>query len=143
MTPDNFFLPHDLGLRIIAGAESGIARIMQTDTLAGPPSRRPACREPGLAIGLLLPACLAIGGEIPREAARHTPLVAAIVSLARLAPLREDVIATWRDPRARQNESWQTHEDINAVMLAAALARRGFLVLTYPESRAGLPKRTA
>ncbi len=135
MAAENPFLPHDLGPRILAAAEAGLARIARSGLTTHPPARRLAFRELGLATGLALPECLPPGDETPQEAARHSPLMAGIMGLARFSPLRSDVLATWRDPRNRQGETWRSQEDINSVMLATALAPEGFLVLNSPGGR--------
>lgn len=80
-------------------------------------SDRLAFRELGLAIGLFgvealgdATGALASGADGTAEA------------VARHVPLGERILAAWMTPEARTAESWKAHEDINAVMLATALA---------------------
>ena len=49
--------------------------------------------------------------------------------LGRYLPLAAEIEAFWCDPRNREAATWTAHRDINEVMLAAALAPDGFLVL--------------
>ncbi len=132
MAPGNPFLPADLAPRILAATQAGLEQVAHSMLTGQPPARRLAFRELGLAIGLALPECLSRGEETPHEAARHSPLMAGIMRLARHRPLRDTIVQTWRDPRARQSETWRNHEDMNSVMLATALAPEGFLVLNSP-----------
>lgn len=132
MAPGNPFLPADLAPRILAATQAGLEQVAHSMLTGQPPARRLAFRELGLAIGLALPECLSRGEETPHEAARHSPLMAGIMRLARHRPLRDTIVQTWRDPRARQSETWRNHEDMNSVMLATVLAPEGFLVLNSP-----------
>jgi hypothetical protein len=47
----------------------------------------------------------------------------------RYLPLRETILTFWRNPEHQLTASWIEHQDINAVMLATALAPAGVLDL--------------
>ncbi len=89
-----------------------------------PPAYRLPFRELGLAIGLQA------GDRMLRQAP------ATGVPEAAIRPFREDltshiplagrIVDTWLDPAAH-GTTWHDHEDINAVMLATALAPDGYL----------------
>lgn len=115
-----------------SGAGIGLSRYVRRGSWEADPERRLPFRELGLALGLrALP-----GAHAHLEAARDAELVPP--SLAheieeRLVQMREHTSLaqrledTWRDPDARQASSWQDHQDINQVMLAASLCPTGYL----------------
>lgn len=47
----------------------------------------------------------------------------------RYHPVIDAIEGFWMESANRRSATWREHEDINAVMLAASLAPRGFLAL--------------
>ncbi len=102
-------------------AEAGIRAWAESGYLEQPPSQRLAFRELGLAIGLhALEWRENLDNDFPASGKK----------LASFFPLEEKITALWLDPDIREVSIWQEHEDINAVMLAAALHPQGFVELT-------------
>jgi hypothetical protein len=121
----------ELVTSLLAASALGLARWIRTPDLHAPARERLAFRELGLAIGLsVLPlldrARLDASGQMARNA------------LARFAPLRDDLLSFWLVDAHREGSSWIEHRDIDEVMLATALAPRGFLELATPPSAIGL-----
>jgi hypothetical protein len=104
-------LDRELALRdaILAAARVGLAHYVRQRELARPASHRLAFRELGLAIGL--------------AAVEHVP------SFSELAHEREPILSFWTTAEHRDTRTYREHQDINDVMLATALAPRGFVVL--------------
>lgn len=111
---------------ILAGAAAGLAACLGQRPFAGPAARRLAFRELGLAIGLAavprlqrhLDATPTGTGQDPRRS---------LDALAARAPLAAELVAFWQAPGHQRAPTWLAHEDINAVMLATALAPDGYL----------------
>jgi hypothetical protein len=65
--------------------------------------------------------------HLREDAGRAADAHAALDELARYASVRDAVESFWLTDAHREQETWRTHEDINEVMLATALAPDGFL----------------
>lgn len=105
--------------RLLVDIDRGLEAFDRSGALFTAIDRRLAFRELGLAIGLQSISAL-------RERARcSTALVAAIApridALARYVPLSERIERAWLEPSAQATEGWQSHVDINEVMLATCL----------------------
>jgi len=105
--------------RLLVDIDRGLEAFDRSGALFTAIDRRLAFRELGLAIGLQ-----SIGG-LCATARCSTALVAAIApridALARYVPLGERIERAWLEPSAQATEGWQSHVDINEVMLAACL----------------------
>lgn len=97
---------------LIASLQSLHAFTTHDKSLSYPADYRLAFRELGLAIGL--------EGVRKMDQRLSEPL-------RRFLPVGEEIIAFWNDEQNQQNNTWQEHENINAVMLATALAPDGYL----------------
>ena len=102
---------------IIGSAERGLRQYAAGSEAEKPARRRLAFRELGLAIGLS-------GVEATLE---HPEPPERLGALADYLPLRDQIVLFWQEPQHRQASSWTEHHNINAVMLATALAPEGFL----------------
>jgi len=112
--------------RLLDGAADGLAELVWSGQLHAPASRRLAFRELGLAIGLCaLPRLARLVAA--SHASAQAELEARLESLRPFAPLAEAVVGFWTAEEHRAVESWHSHEDINAVMLAASLVPEGVL----------------
>ncbi len=100
---------HFLAKMTEASKESLQAFISGENYLNFPAEYRLGFRELGLAIGLKA-----------FEQKSNNPF-------ARYLPLADAIIEFWSKAEHQQNKTWQEHIDINAVMLATALAPRGYL----------------
>jgi hypothetical protein len=102
-------------------AQSGIRAWAESGYLEQPPSQRLAFRELGLAIGLhALEWRDKNQNGLPDNGEKHSSFYS----------LGKKIAELWLDPDIRVVSIWQEHEDINAVMLAAALHPQGFVELT-------------
>ena len=108
----------DMEARLWKDAAASLGAVGRGYPFRGPAGSRLAFRELGLAIGLSAVDILleSVGPSVDdrtlegaREVRRHLALAEAIVK-------------TWLSDEARAADSWTEHEDINAVMLATALA---------------------
>jgi hypothetical protein len=118
-----------LGL-VVGAAASGLAQFMASQPWTRPPERRVAFRELGLAIGLL--AVARLWRVLERDAASLDAQPALRESLDMLiaqVPVARTIIDFWSDDARQRSPTWLAHEDINAVMLATALAPAGYLDL--------------
>jgi len=96
--------------------------------LKGPASYRLAFRELGLALGLqaleplqrLLSQNTSTFGDLDS-------IDALLNDLMRYKPIGGEIVRFWRTERAQAADTWTSHEDINAVMLAACLIPEGYL----------------
>ncbi len=96
-----------LAPRLIEAAERGLRAFARGAEVTHEPGSRLAFRELGLVIGL-------------RAWARHDPFI-------HYLPLADRIEATWLDPASQLPAAWSGHRDINAVMLAAALAPEAYI----------------
>ncbi len=124
---DTGFNDHDLLSEVLGSSTVGLHAFSVSGSLRGRAEERLAFRELGLAIGL---------HAIPRMFARlqdntefepHDVVKDQLNRLMAAVPLARAIETFWLHPANRQSVSWQTHENINMVMLATSLAPDGFL----------------
>ena len=121
---------HQLLVDLLRSAEAGLRRWLWSGSLRQPAARRLAFRELGLAIGLQGVRWMRVESS-PGDAV-FAPGSRARVHLEALSdhlPLGEQILSFWLARGNQQGRTWTEHEDINAVMLAAALVPEGFLLL--------------
>jgi len=104
---------------LLRSAEAGIERWAGATSLGRPANRRLAFRELGLVIGL--------------EGVRWIGQTVHAGALSEHLSLGERILAFWLRPANRRGQTWLDHQEINAVMLATALAPEGFLALPQLE----------
>jgi len=103
-----------LRARLWEDASASLSAVVSRYPFGAPVTQRLGFRELGLVIGL-------------RGVAAATEVAGVPDDVIRYLPLADRVLATWLDPRARAHAPWTSHEDINDVMLATALAPDEFL----------------
>ncbi len=115
-------VPRDRELisEMMRSAEAGVRAWAESGCLEQPPSQRLAFRELGLAIGF---------HALEWWEKNHKGLPDAGENLSLFYPLEKKITDLWLDPDIREVSIWQEHEDINAVMLAAALHPQGLVEL--------------
>jgi len=114
-----------LATRLWEDVLAGLETVKQRYPLAAPATSRLAFRELGLAVGLKgARAWLAV-----LEGSSGGPGEAQAREVRRYFPLAEQILATWLMKEAQGVDAWTEHEDINAVMLATALAPDEYLRL--------------
>ena len=106
---------------LLVSAALGLRHYVRQPDLRAPAAHRLGFRELGLAIGL------AAVEPLRADAGPSADARAALDELARYASVRGVIESFWLDDAHRRQETWTTHEDINEVMLATALAPDGFL----------------
>lgn len=114
---------------LLRSAAAGLRRWSRTGSLSQPARQRLAFRELGLAIGLQ-------GIRRIRENVvflEQTQAGPALDVLSEALAVGERIVSFWLEPSSRQSPTWTEHEDINAVMLATALAPQGCLILPNGE----------
>jgi hypothetical protein len=99
---------------LLAATASGLGRFASGHDRVLPADRRLAARELGLALGLAAVA------SVERGALARAPRAAWRV-LDRFSGLRRELEELWLRPEHRAGTGWAEHEDLNDVMLAAAL----------------------
>jgi len=105
---------------VLDAARLSVDHIATFHDLSGPAEGRLAFRELGLSIGLH--AVEAMGEAVGRGGAVGDRGTAERVDgLKHHIPLAEQIERFWSDPVNRGARTWEEHEDINAVMLAASL----------------------
>lgn len=114
-----------LAARLWEDSLASLETVKQRYPFAAPATSRLAFRELGLAIGLAgaqawLAAFEGTSGSPGEGRARE---------VRRYFPLEEQILATWLMKEAQGVDAWTEHEDINAVMLATALAPDEYLRL--------------
>jgi hypothetical protein len=114
-----------LALQLWEDSLRSLSAVARAYPFSRPPDDRLAFRELGLAIGLLAVETMledpaGFPDAVTREAAE---------ALRSYLPRAGDVVSQWVSPAAQETPSWKAHEDINAVMLATALAPDGYLGL--------------
>lgn len=112
--------------RLLQAALLGLEHYARGNELEQPARYRLAFRELGLAIGL---HALERMHQAAGETGTTAWLRAQLEELMRYLPLRETILTFWRNPEHQLTASWIEHQDINAVMLATALAPAGVLDL--------------
>ena len=114
--------------QLLDTALAGLQRYARSGELNRPAGERLAFRELGLAIGLHAVERLQQSTDRAAPDAAIDPRRHALLqALVQYLPLRDSIEAYWRDPEHRHTDAWLEHEDINAVMLATALAPDGYL----------------
>ena len=117
-----FSIDPDLLPSLLRSIELGLTALPSTGALTGPAYRRLAFRELGLAIGLrAIPALTVRAADLPPHARPR------LATLERSVLLADDLIAFWLAPPNQSTDTWRSHLDINAVMLASALVPEGVL----------------
>lgn len=110
---------------LLAAVIPGLQHYLARADLGARPEFRLAFRELGLAIGLEGLGLFSADHDDPQ-------LRRALVTLAPYTHLGDRVTDFWLDPEHQHGQTWLGHQDINEVMLATALAPRGFLLLFEP-----------
>jgi len=100
--------------QVVEDCALSLAGVAQDNFIGLRAARRLAFRELGLALGLQAVAPLGEGADVSL--------------LQRYVPLARAVEEFWLEPANQAASTWTAHADINAVMLAAALAPRGSLL---------------
>jgi hypothetical protein len=108
---------------LCVAAASGLAGFAREGVLRRHPERRLPFRELGLAIGLR-------SIELVAERAALNPARPGIAALQPYLRYAEEIERFWSDERNRESATWTSNRDINEVMLAAALAPEGFVLLS-------------
>jgi len=113
--------------RVVGDCERGLEALAATRWLDASAERRLAFRELGLAFGLrtvprIGPTLRAHPGRFGQTAAQSA-LAARVAGLGRFEPIAGHLERFWLAPHAQAAGSWVDHLDINAVSLAASLAR--------------------
>lgn len=106
-------------LELLFASKNGLDSFLNRNSLHYKAEFRLAFRELGLTIGL--EAIDKMSHLLPKE-----PL---LKNLQQYEPLADKVINFWLAKANQQNSTWEEHIDINSVMLATALAPRGYLEL--------------
>jgi hypothetical protein len=105
--------------RLLGDAAHSLQAFVATDELARPIERRLAFRELGLAIGM---GALEHAANVCSLDDRAQRQVSDVLRHETIVP---NIIQAWRTRDAQSSQAWREHEDINAVMLASALAPKG------------------
>lgn len=123
--------PEDLLVTLLDQAGPGLADLAaDRQALAGPAADRLAFRELGLAIGLrAVQRIQALHAQHPAAFAAFPAFGARLERLERYTPWSATIERFWLEPAHQEVETWQEHQDINAVMLATSLAPDGYLAL--------------
>jgi hypothetical protein len=121
---------------VLEDTDNSLRRCLQSRGLAGPADSRLAFRELGLSIGLheLSRIRAMIDERAPTHPART--VASRLRELERYAPLADAIEQFWLSPRHQQAETWTSHEDINAVMLATSLLSRATIAPAHAVRRA-------
>jgi hypothetical protein len=113
---------------VMQGLGDGLKTMLTTGYLKRPVEYRLAFRELGLAIGLRAVPIIAKAGKKEGKVFGSRPCLLHLIDL--LLPyqrLTDDIIGLWLPYAEDPDASWTAHQDINEVMLAAAIAPRMFL----------------
>jgi hypothetical protein len=107
---------------ILGASRNGLASLLAGRYLNQPVSYRLAFRELGLAIGLkALPIISDAMNKSDGPFESRTAVRRIVDQLSRYESLSEKIISVWLPHAANQDQIWQSHQDINDVMLATAL----------------------
>jgi hypothetical protein len=113
---------------ILGACRNGLASLLAGRYLNQPVSYRLAFRELGLAIGL---KALPIISDAMRKSdglcASRTAAERIVDQLSRYESLSEEIVRVWLPHAQSQDRIWQSHQDINEVMLVTALIPETFL----------------
>jgi hypothetical protein len=121
---DDSHLPGD----ILGACRNGLTSLLAGRYLNQPISYRLAFRELGLAIGLK--ALPIISDAMKKSGGPHesrTAVQRVIGQLSRYESLSEEIVRVWLPYAQIQDQIWQSHQDINEVMLATAVIPETFL----------------
>jgi hypothetical protein len=113
---------------VMQGSANGPMILLKTGYLNRPAQHRLAFRELGLAIGLRAVPIVAREFHNERKAFGREPSLLRLIDL--LLPyerLSDEIIDLWLPYAEDPDQSWRAHQDINAVMLATAIAPSTFL----------------
>ena len=113
---------------ILGACRNGLTSLLAGRYLNQPVSYRLAFRELGLAIGLK--ALPIISDAMTKNHDRFEGRTAAqriVDQLSKYESLSEEIIRVWLPHAENQDQIWQSHQDINDVMLATALIPEMFL----------------
>lgn len=117
---------------MLADAQTGLAAFAASGMLGFAAERRLAFRELGLATGLR--ALDKLRELMDRHPDKFSKIECTqLASLARFGPLGDQILQFWLQAAHQQAQSWQSHPDINAVMLATSLAPDSYLLLDSGE----------
>ena len=113
--------------RVLADAHRGLDVLCSTRWLDEPPARRLAFRELGLSLGLrALPSMAVMLRSHPGRfgaGAAEAALAARLAEMRRFEPVARQLEELWLGDAAQGSCGWTDHIDLNAVSLAASLAR--------------------
>jgi hypothetical protein len=107
---------------ILGACRDGLTSLLAGRYLIQPVSYRLAFRELGLAIGL---KALPIISDAMKK--NNGPLQRIVDQLSRYESLSGEIERVWLPHAQNQDQIWQSHQDINEVMLATALIPETFL----------------
>ena len=113
---------------ILEACRNGLTEFLAGRSLNQPVSHRLAFRELGLAIGLK--ALPIISDAIENDSGpfeNRTALQRIVDLLFQYESLSQDIISVWLPHAQSRDQIWQSHQDINDVMLATALVPEMFL----------------
>ena len=113
---------------ILGACHEGLASLLAGRYLNQPVSYRLAFRELGLAIGFK--ALPIISEAMKKNHDRFESRIAVqriVDQLSRYESLSEQIVRVWLPHAQSQDQIWQSHQDINEVMLATALTPETFL----------------
>jgi hypothetical protein len=112
---------------VMQGSANGLMILLKTEYLKRPTRHRLAFRELGLAIGLRAAPIIARALQ-ESEAFETRPSLLRLTDLfLSYERLSDQLIDLWLPYAEDPDESWRTHQDINEVMLATAMAPSAFL----------------
>lgn len=115
-------LPAPLLSSILDSAEWGLVQYQRGNEIQFPAEYRLAFRELGLAIGLH-------AAKRQLDTAAGDELRERLQRIDAYRAMGEAVVSFWNNPVHQNVSTWQSHRDINEVMLATALSPDGFLEL--------------
>jgi hypothetical protein len=121
---DDIYLLED----ILGACRNGLAGLLAGRYLNQPISYRLAFRELGLAIGLKALPIVSEAMKKNRDRFESGTAAQRIVDqFSRYESLGEEIVRVWLPHAQNQDQIWQSHQDINEVMLATALLPETFL----------------
>ena len=120
----------DMLSKLLFHAKSGVDAFMRTDTLRYPPHYRLAFRELGLSIGLHAIEKMQQLFSRHAECFKDHPLLRSqLGEFEAYLPLCEFIENFWLAPENQKSSTWNSHLDINSVMLATSLDPDGYLMI--------------
>jgi hypothetical protein len=113
---------------ILGACRDGLASLLAGRYLNQPVSYRLAFRELGLAIGLkALPIISEAMKKNDGPFESGTAVQRIVDQLSKYESLSEEIVSVWLPHAQSQDQIWQSHQDINEVMLATAVTPETFL----------------